>query len=64
MKIPLPGGWVVVASTRFNISHPYMAIAPGCPLTPHPWRWCACRVFRTQRAAIAYAEEQLEGGRP
>lgn len=44
----------------FNISHPWIAQAPGCPNERHPHRWCACKVHRTKAEAEAYVTE-MEG---
>lgn len=44
----------------FNISHAWATTAPGCPQGPHPTRWCACKVHRTQAEALAYIEQQKE----
>lgn len=42
----------------FRISHPYIAIDPKCPPGRHPTRDCRCRVFKTEREAYAYAEQE------
>jgi hypothetical protein len=41
-----------------TISHPFLARDPKCPDTPHPTRWCGCKVFRTETAAHEYEREQ------
>lgn len=51
--------WLVqrVRSRTMNISHPWIAQAPGCPTGPHPTRDCGCKVFRTEAEAQAYVDE-------
>lgn len=39
-------------------THPWIAVAPGCPTTRHPTRDCACKVHRTENAAHAYIADQ------
>lgn len=41
-----------------TISHPVIAIAPGCPTERHPTRDCACRVFRSREHAETYITQQ------
>jgi|GEM_PF-1531239 len=41
-----------------TISHPVIAVAPGCPASPHATRDCACKVFRNRTHADAYIREQ------
>ncbi len=42
-----------------------MAVAPGCPDTPHPTRDCGCRSFPNASAAQDYIDAQLaDGSRP
>jgi len=52
--------WQIKKMPGYRISHPYMAVTPGCPLAPHPTRWCKCKVHRTSVAAQNYIEEQDE----
>jgi len=55
---PAPGWAVTRIRGRYNISHPWMATTPGCPLGPHPTRNCHCKPHRTAQAAITYTHEQ------
>lgn len=41
-----------------TITHPWMAVAPGCPDGPHPTRDCACKPHRTEATAWEYAKEE------
>ncbi|MGP4995530.1 hypothetical protein [Glutamicibacter ardleyensis] len=50
--------WTVKKMPGFRISHPYIAVTPGCPTAQHPTRWCKCKVFRTNAAATEYVKEQ------
>jgi hypothetical protein len=43
---------------RYNISHAFMATAPGCPVGPHPTRDCKCKPFKTPADAATYVAEQ------
>lgn len=47
-----------IKSRTLNISHPFIAQAPGCPDGPHPTRDCGCQVFRTEAQAHAYADSK------
>lgn len=52
--------WSVVAMRGGSgtITHPVIAVAPGCPDGRHPTRDCLCRVFRSRPLADAYIAEQ------
>lgn len=52
------GGWRIVLMRHFRISHPFIAVAPGCANEPHPTRDCACKVFKTREDADTYVAEQ------
>ena len=52
--------WRVKQIPGFRISHPFMAVAPGCPDAPHATRWCKCKVHRSEKDARAYINEQEE----
>lgn len=52
--------WRIVRMKGFRISHPFIAVTPGCPDSPHPTRACSCKVFRNPEAAAAYVAEQTE----
>lgn len=41
-----------------NITHRYIAVAPGCPAERHPTRDCLCAVHRTASDAWAYVAEK------
>lgn len=41
-----------------TISHPIIAVAPGCPDGRHPTRDCGCKVFRNLKQAEAYVAEK------
>lgn len=41
-----------------TISHPVIAVAPGCPTTRHPTRDCGCKVFRSRAQAETYIAQQ------
>lgn len=43
-----------------TITHPYIAVAPGCPTERHPTRECGCKVFRTTAAAEEYIAERRD----
>ena len=53
--------WQIVVMAGFRISHPYIAVAPGCEARPHPTRTCGCKVFRTIKEAQAYIDARMEG---
>ena len=50
--------WQIIPMKGFRISHPYIAVTPGCPASPHPTRDCQCKVFKTVQAAQTYINEQ------
>jgi len=50
-----------IKTRTLNISHPWVAQAPGCPDGPHPTRDCGCKVFRTAADAHTYVDEQTGG---
>jgi len=50
--------WRVHKMPGLRISHPYIAVTPGCPSERHPTRWCKCKVHRTQAQALDYINEQ------
>lgn len=56
-----PAKWRVqrIKTRTVNISHPWMAQAPGCPDGPHPTRTCGCKPFRTEAAAYSYIVDQV-----
>jgi hypothetical protein len=41
-----------------TLTHPVIAVAPGCPDDRHPTRACGCKVFRSRAQADAYVAEQ------
>ena len=53
--------WQIVQMAGFRISHPWIAVAPGCKAVPHPTRTCGCKVFRTTKEAQAYIDARMEG---
>lgn len=57
-------GWQVVAMTgqhaRNTMTHPVMAVAPGCEPVPHPTRWCGCKPFPSRSQAQKYVDEREE----
>lgn len=48
------GRWRVERMSGFRISHPFVAVAPGCVTEPHPTRDCGCKVFTDREAADTY----------
>lgn len=55
-----PAAWGVhkVKQREFVQSgNAWAAVAPGCPVGPHPHRDCQCQIFPTVEAARAYIEE-------
>jgi hypothetical protein len=52
--------WQITTTGTYTISHPIIAITPGCPTAPHPTRNCRCKVFRTRTAAQKYVNEQTD----
>lgn len=42
-----------------TMTHPVIAVAPGCPAERHPTRDCGCKVFRNRAQAQAYIDERV-----
>jgi hypothetical protein len=57
--VPMKGG-------SRTITHPVIAVAPGCPTERHPTRWCQCKVFpsKTQAQQHVDAKAGSSGGAP
>lgn len=55
--LALPDGWRVARMTGGSgtFSHPYMAVAPGCPTQRHPTRDCRCGTAVSYDAAVERA---------
>lgn len=51
--VPIKGG-------SGTITHPVMAVTPGCPAERHPTRDCRCKPFRSKAQAQAYINTQNE----
>lgn len=53
-------GWRIQAMRGGSgtITHPVIAIAPGCPDERHPTRDCDCHVFPNRAAAEKYVSER------
>jgi len=41
-----------------TLTHPVIAVAPGCPDERHPTRGCRCKVFRSRALAETWIAEQ------
>jgi len=52
--------WEVKTMTGYRINSPYIVTDPACPEGRHPTRDCGCRVFKTKKAAQAYADQKME----
>lgn len=52
-------GWRVKEMSGYRISHPFIAVAPGCPDDRHPTRDCGCAVFKTMEAAMDHVMGQV-----
>lgn len=52
--------WRIVAMRGGSgtITHPVIAVAPGCPDDRHPTRDCECTVFRNRKQAETFVAEQ------
>lgn len=50
--------WRIQTMTGTQYGSSIIAIAPGCPDHRHPTRDCACRVFKSRKAAETYIAEQ------
>lgn len=55
---PVASTWRITRMTGYRISHPYIAVTPGCPTERHPTRDCRCTVFRTLEDAETYVDRQ------
>lgn len=58
---PTADTWQVHAlrnARPYNGGGGWAAVAPGCPIGPHPHRWCKCKITDTAEQARAYIATQ------
>lgn len=50
--------WECKVMTGYRINTPFIVVNPACPPGRHPTRDCGCKVFKTQKKAMEYVDEQ------